>query len=281
MKKKFVIMTACNARYGEFLINHWLKSLIENVNLEFIEVVILDYGLTEKQRKILKSKKVKLVKCKHDGHVVNIRFRDMLNFLNKHRYQQIISCDGGDIIFQKNIAHLFEEDKDKFRAVCEDISQIEMYSVFLKHFSPKMRKEISTKLKGKKIINAGFIVAPVGKFKALCRKMDLKIKNKNSFGPDQILLNYEFYKSGFKKLDSEFNFIPTTAKERVKIRKGVFYKGDETLISVVHNAGRKSIFRVIKRFGYGPTHNRFNVLTYHLMRFTLRMALFFNSFKRS
>src|SRR3989338_6029941 len=104
-KKKFVIIGSSDSKYGDFLINHWLKSLKDNLNTKIIEIVILDYGLTEKQKKELILQNVKVIACKRDGHILNIRYSDMLSFLNKNKYEQVMACDSGDIIFNKEIIY--------------------------------------------------------------------------------------------------------------------------------------------------------------------------------
>ena len=131
--------------------------------------------------------------------------------------------------------------------------------------------------KNMKMINAGFVIGPTNKFKQLCKKMNSTIKDKNYFGPDQILLNYELYTKGFFRLGNQYNFIPATAKERLRIRKGVIYNKDGTQIPVVHNAGRIFLFRVIKNFGYGPKNNRLNKTTYYTLRTVFKILRIFNS----
>ena len=81
--KRNVIITASDEKYGNFLINHWLKSLKENTDLENIDVFVIDYGLSNAQKDSLKSQDVKLYKGIRDGHIVVIRFRDIKNILLK------------------------------------------------------------------------------------------------------------------------------------------------------------------------------------------------------
>jgi hypothetical protein len=40
--KPFAVVTASDLKYGDFLIEHWLRSLRENVRLDAIEIVVLD-----------------------------------------------------------------------------------------------------------------------------------------------------------------------------------------------------------------------------------------------
>lgn len=50
MNKSYLIATACNQKCEEFLLDHWLKSLKENVNLSNIDILVIDFGLSEKLR---------------------------------------------------------------------------------------------------------------------------------------------------------------------------------------------------------------------------------------
>ena len=278
MRKKSIIISSCDYKYGDFLINHWLKSLIENVKLDNIDIAILDYGLSKNQKDILKSKKIKVVECVKDGHIVNIRYMDMLKFLNKNNYGQVLSCDSGDIIFQEDISQLFHENKRSYRGVYEDIARIEMFSIFMGSFPEDLRKSILKRLKGKKIINAGFILAPSDKFKGLCKEIDNLIINKDYYGLDQIILNYVLYNKKFIPLDKKFNFIPTTMNDSFKIKKGIFYDSNGTIIPVVHNAGRGVFSRVIKKFGYGKGYNHFDIVVYYFLRIIYKIIMKVNSF---
>ncbi len=272
--KKFAIITSTNSRCGDFLIKHWLKSIIENIDIKKIDIIILDYGLNEEQKKNIIDKDVKIINCKKEGHIVNVRYKNMLDYLKNHPYDQILSCDGGDIIFQKDIEDIFLNNKDEFRAVCEDFKPFTLeYNILMRTFSEDFTKELISFLKNKKMINGGFVVAPYKKFMNLCMEMDNRIINKNAFGPDQIVLNYFLYKEGFIELDRTYNFIPNTADEEFNIVEGIFYRKNNDKIAVVHNAGGKAIFRPIKNFGYGKEYNNLSYITYHFLRTLFRMNL--------
>ena len=258
--KKFVIITACNYKYGDFLIEHWLKSLLDNIDTRLVDIIVLDYGLTEVQRKELKLKKVKVVLCKLDGHIVNIRFSDMRKFLEKNKYEQIISCDGGDIIFQKDITHLFSENKNEFRIVAEELRDPFMKQMLKrKPFNYELRKEILYILNNKKSLNAGFIIAPRKKSIDLCKFLEENTVKKEIFGSDQFLVNIYLYRNGFVDLGCDYNFIPTIFKNKFKIKEGVFLSNGEP-ISIIHNAG--NWFRSLENFGYGKCHNHLKPFHY-------------------
>ncbi len=272
---KNVIITSCNAKYGDFLIHHWLKSLKENVDLKNIDLVILDYGLTPEQvHTLTKTKQVRVVKCREDGKIVVIRFRDMLNFLKKKSYNQVMCCDGGDIIFQKDINHLFEKDKKKFRAVCEDeslpLSQI--YMNLQNSIDNRIKPQIRKYIKNQKMINAGVIFAPRNKFMKLCSACNMYVQDKNKFGPDQIIVNYLLYKEGFVKLNKEYNFVVYASGNSFKIKKGIFYNENNEKISIVHNTGGSPYMRAIKNFGYGERFNKIRFIRFYFFRGIIKVG---------
>jgi hypothetical protein len=122
--KGFAIVTASDREHGDFLIEHWLRSLQENVRLDGTEIVVLDYGLSLAQRFYLEHHGVLLRPGRRDGHVTVLRYRETRDLLIDRPYEQICLCDSGDIIFQDDIASLFERSPDTYRAVCEDYKPI-------------------------------------------------------------------------------------------------------------------------------------------------------------
>ncbi len=255
-EKKNLIVTCSDKKYGDFLIEHWLTSLKENVRLDNIDILVLDYGLSKAQRFYLKQEGVILKECVKDNHVANIRFRDLLSFLKDNsQYEQILSCDGGDIIFQDDISFLFEENKDSYRAVCEKITSPFEYFITTEYFVKDDIKKLKEILILNKTINAGFFLAPYSKMIYLCENVVEMVKNKSKFGPDQVVVNYIMYKEGFVELDTKYNFIPATNNEEFYIKDGFFYDSNGNKITVVHNAGNISFFRAIENFGYGKEYN--------------------------
>lgn len=276
-KKENLIITACDAKYGDFLIQDWLKSLQDNVKLEQVDIVVLDYGLTELQRKELLKKKVGLIPCKKDGNIVNIRFRDTASFLEKTNYIQVLMCDSGDIIFQTDINKIFNQNKEHFKAVCEELMPPMLeYTLSKNIFSKTIKLDIIKTLAGKRMINAGFLLGPPDLFKDVYLKFKKFTKNNQHFGTDQIIINYIFYKLGFEELDNTYNFIPVTAKDSILIKNGVFYdKKKHKKIKVLHNAGNTKYFRVIRNFGYKKHHNVLNKITYRGIRIFYKTAKIF------
>lgn len=82
------------------------------------------------------------------------------------------------------------------------------------------------------------------------------IKSKAKFGPDQFIVNYVLYGDGFKELDNRYNFVIPTADDKITIKDGIFYTKNGEKISVVHNAGNLSFWRLVHNFGYGAQFNK-------------------------
>ncbi|ABS61299.1 MAG: hypothetical protein WHS64_07210 [Fervidobacterium sp.] len=258
MNKKYLLATACNEKYEEFLINHWLRSLKSNCTLESIDIVVIDYGLSENARKILKSEAV-LIKIagKFKGHINNTRFLELNDFLlENENYEQVVLCDSGDIIFQSDISHLFQLEPEKIKAVCEEISP--NMEIVANDKNVKNADEIKKFLSDKKLINAGFVIYPRKQFVELVWSMNEIIRDLDAWGTDMVVLNYYAYKKDFYQLHPKYNFIPTTTQKKYKVKNGKFYlveNGKVELIPVVHNAGRHKLFRPILNFGYGESYN--------------------------
>lgn len=258
MAKKHMICSCSDERFADFLINHWLKSLKDNVKLKDIDIVIFDYGLNEEQKEILKNQGVILYSSKKDGKVVNIRFRDLAKFLSETKYDQVLSTDGGDIIFQDDISHLFEENKTMFRAVHEEVDSIPFITELMgwDAINKNVQKEVYDVLKSKPVINAGVILGPKHKFIEAWDLFKRMASNMDSFGTDQVIFNYIFYKDGFVSLDSKYNFVLGRTGSSFNIKQGKFYDINNNIIPIVHNVGSVKFFRLIKNFGYGKDHNQ-------------------------
>lgn len=282
INKPYAVITCSDSNYGDFLINHWLRSLMDNIDLRLVDIVILDYGLSPIQKEELLTNGVKVVDCIRDGHVVIIRFRDLSNFLKDNYYDQILFCDSGDIIFQNNITDYFIQEPDKFRACVEMLPNpfMKLFSMYKNSFSLEFNSELTSLLKDKKIINAGVIFGPRSRFLQMCNIIEKEIKNKNTFGPDQLVVNYFLHKYGFYELDNKLNFIPTVARERFKMINGKLYDQNNVIIPIVHNAGAKSITRPIKNFGYGPQYNKMNYISYIPLKSLFSIILFLTFSKR-
>jgi hypothetical protein len=271
---KNIIITATDSKYADFLINHWLKSLQDNVNTQNIDILVLDYGMTDIQVQSLKCKGVLIKKCVRDGYVVTIRYRDIANFLSSNSYDQVLLIDSGDLIFQSDIAELFSEHKDSYRAFCERMTLVDMNKVYLEgFFDDKDIKPMREILSNKEPINGGVIIGPADKILSLAKEVWSMVKKKDAYGPDQTAVNYIFYRDGFKSLHDTYNMIITTGGTDFFIKNNTFYFLDGKKISIVHNAGMNNFLRPIKNFGYGPNNNRSKKVAYYVIKHLAKIKM--------
>lgn len=277
----YLIATACNQKYENFLLNDWLKSLKENVDLEGIDILVMDYGLSADVCNVLRKEGAIVRKTIYtDGHINNMRFMELSEFLKStNQYEQVILCDSGDVIFQSDISVLFKIESDKVRGVCEDISP--NMDVLINDKIIDNAEEIKDFLRDKKLINAGFVVYPSKVFIEICSNMFKIIKDRNAWGVDMLLLNYFAYKSGFYELGQEYNFIPTTSTLKYVIKDGKFYLSNGDIIPVVHNAGGKKMWRPIDDFGYGHGHNKSRPIIILFLRAFYKGLSWFRKFLRA
>lgn len=253
---RYAIYTASDRKYGDFLIEHWYRSLRENTDLTDTEVRILDYGLSTAQRYYLSHEGAVLVPCVRDGHPAVIRFRDMADDLAARPADQVLACDGGDIIFQGDVSPLFHKDTGRFRAVGEDLKSGSDAFLTEEFFSRADIKAIQDALAGRPQINAGFLVGPGDRFAGLCRRVHATIRRHDKFGPDQLVVNLVLHTEGYADLDPGYNYVVATAVRDFALVNGVFvYADNGRPIPVVHNAGNWSVLRPIRNFGYGPGFN--------------------------
>lgn len=252
-----LIITCADARYGEFLIKHWLKSLKGNVRLDGIDVAVIDYGLSDAQRALLHDADVQTMRATADGNITNIRYRDIAEFLKERTYDQVMAVDGGDLIFQSDVSPLFEEHKDSFRGVCEQ-RDVPFHDLLLPttDMSREDYRKIFDFLHGKQTVNGGVILGPADRFGSLWESFDSLCNSLDVFGTDQLVINYLFYQDGFVELAKKYNFVIMTTTTPFTIQNGQFYNEADELIPIVHNAGMSSATRCVANFGYGPEYNR-------------------------
>jgi hypothetical protein len=247
--KPHALITASDARCGDFLMTHWLGSLRENVVLERVDVVVLDFGLTAEQRAALDGFRV--VPVRSAGSVNVSRRVETARFLEKHDYDQVLAVDCGDLIFQRDVSHLFETHKDRLRGVPERYPI--PLPILLRGTRGGLRRSIRERLGGRSMVNGGFLLGPSEKMRelghAIRRHMaDLKY--------DQPLVSCLLHEAGFEALDETYNFVLWTARRSFYVEDGIFHTDDGGRTAVVHNTGLRGPSRIVGDFGYGPGHNR-------------------------
>lgn len=264
IKMRNVIITAANEKVENFVFNHWFRSLQQNVDLKNVDVVIFDYGISNKMKLSFEKNGIKVITGMKKYHIVNKRFIDAGKYLQKNKYDQVLFVDSSDVIFQTDLTKMFNTYKKYFRAVKLGSNVLFVKALVYDQFGTEDKNKIWDVIKNKPIINAGVIFAPANKFVKLCISVDKMIRNKDDFGPDQIIVNYFLFKNGVKFIDSKYNFTMNTAYAGFKIINGIFYKSGGEKIAIVHNCGQSDIFRPITNFGYGKNCNQKKPVIYFL-----------------
>jgi len=267
-KHKNLIITCADENIADFLQNQWYKSLVANVDLSNIDVVVIDYGLPQNTCANLKSQGVILYKCKKTGFPGSIRFRDSLKFLKDKKYDQILCCDGGDIIFQSNITPLFEENTKFVRAV------VEVQAIRLDHFVSKtnFKEELYEKIikvtRSNPNVNVGVFLAPQNLFIKICtRYLSMLVKFK-VFGLETVIFNYLVWTElPFKTIDRIYNYIPSNYGKICSVKNGIIYTAEKEKIAIVHNAGRWDSNRTLQDFGFGTDKNKISKFVFYRLRF--------------
>ena len=258
------IITSSDQNCEQFVLNDWMNSLVDNVDLHNIDVIILDYGLSPDVREALKRLGAIIYPFPKNGSIPTVRFMAAASIIRNSDYDQVMTCDGGDLIFQQDISPLFEQDKDAIRAACEGLSQ--PFGIYLKRsVSKEAASRIKKATRGKKMINSGFIIAPREKFNRFLDETQSLVL-RSTWGVEQPIFNYIFYRDGFVELPCGYNFAIGSSVVPYKIKGGQFYFADGELIPVVHNIGRMNWFRPINDFGYGPGKNHKHFLKYFAVR---------------
>lgn len=251
------VYAASDRKYGDFLIEHWLRSLRASSSGTPLEVRILDYGLSTAQRYYLDHEGVRRIPCVRDGHPAVVRFRDMAADLERCPADQVLACDGGDILFQADLGPLFESQSGAIRAVAESIPS--GFDAFLTDtfFTKADQRRLRSLLPGKPQINAGLLVGPGAAMARLGREVHRMVLRHDRFGPDQVAVNALLHSQGWTELDMGWNYVVATAGRPFVVEDGRFLFADTRQpIPVVHNAGNWSILRPIRNFGWGPGCNQ-------------------------
>lgn len=270
---KHALFTNSDTKCEDFLVEHWLRSLKDNVDLSNIDVICLDYGISDHRRRQLEEEGVIVRPCVRDAWIGNLYLRDMAATLEENEYDQAVIIDGGDVIFQADISHLFEQDKDTFRGVQEDNdSGTHRFFVTGKDFTPEKWQMLMDYLTGKPMINGSSVMAPSAKYRELWYAFLDFSESREEHASNQVFLNYYLYEHGFVKLPRKYNFICQTAAEKFTIKNGVFYNSTGEIIPVVHNAGAIERYRVVGNFGYGEGHNKKKPFTYRMRQLQCNFA---------
>ena len=131
------------------MIEHWLFSVKQHVTLESIDLMVVDFGLSDDQRAQLRANGVIIWPAKLDGRWSNIQYRELAAFLDQSPvdYDQVVYSDCGDIVFQADIRPILDTYKDQIRAVIEPEFGLVLHGLTLGcsriWFSRSFREKIS------------------------------------------------------------------------------------------------------------------------------------------
>jgi hypothetical protein len=249
---RHLITTYCNQYKGSFLIDHWLKSLKSNIDLTNIDIMVIDFGLTDEQVSILKKQGVIVNPQIPEGRMSNLHYKYLTEFLNTHEYDQVLYSDCGDLIFQQDISGLFEIAKEKYKAVLEPEFNFKLHRITLgfndvkKDRLPLIQKELGNR----PTLNGGFVLGPAKKMAEIWPIYSSMCNDIQVHGTDQLIINYIFYKNDFEILPRKYNYVTFLNAEKISKDKNDFFVNDEGIIPIVHNAGRYNFARAIADFGY-------------------------------
>jgi len=276
--RKHAIISMSDANCGDFAAQHWCRSLVENVNLQDVDVIFLDYGLTSSQRKQLEDQGVECRTCVKEGWIGTMLWRDMAAFLSERSYDQVLTTDAGDLIFQSDVRHLFDQDKDAFRGVCEDFDTC-IHDVVMSRadFDPDNWNKLHAYLKDKPVINTAVVLAPAEKFIQLWETFQKWCHRYEVYASDQFLANYIIYQDRFVPLDPKYNFVFISTNRPYRIRDGIFVDQNDVVIPIVHNAGGNEYYRFVKNFGYGKGYNQRKFFTPLVIRSFCKVAQWYKS----
>lgn len=264
---KNLIITSSNSNTEYFLVNHWLKSLKTTTPLNNIDIVVLDSGISNKTKNDLLEQGVLIYEIKETGHIVNLRMKYTVEFLNKHRdkYNYVLYIDGGDIIFQDDINKLFElkelENNPKLLIANQNMLINKSYIKSHSSFNEGTMEDVIKATLGKPVLNAGVILGEINEIKTILEKSYEIIKDTSRFLIDQMAINYILHKHGYQTLDKKYNFMKLFYNTKVINKNGKLYFNNNQLIPIVHNLGGKDFIRPYKNFGYGKSCNQVNVIS--------------------
>jgi hypothetical protein len=251
---KHLLYTHCNRAKGRVLIEHWLFSVKQHVTLESIDLMVVDFGLSDDQRAQLRANGVIIWPAKLDGRWSNIQYRELAAFLDQSPvdYDQVVYSDCGDIVFQADIRPILDTYKDQIRAVIEPEFGLVLHGLTLGFgdVRPDKMAMIHKLVGSQNTVNGGFVVGPAARMRAIWNTYTEMCSGTALHGTDQLILNYILRRDGFVALARQWNYVTFLNSERFYYDADRFLCDGTGRIPVVHNAGRYDCARAIADFGY-------------------------------
>lgn len=219
------------------------------------KICVLNYGISDSVKKrIVRDYQVEIYDFEKTMAVFSLRYQHLPEVIDHlgEDITNVMIIDGGDIWFQKPIAQIFEETKDKIGCVEElpVFGQDDWTNKCLFNLGQASIDQILEVANGRHVKNSGMVCGPKQEVKNLLKKIYIDIMDSGIeyFGIDQIYFNYEWCQLEKDKaiiLNPDYNFVLVTHKEDFYIKDMVAYYNNHQLITVVHNAGGN--WRLIKK----------------------------------
>jgi hypothetical protein len=251
---KNLITTYCNAFKGDFMINHWLRSIREQVDLSNTDIMVIDFGLSGQQVQALHAKGVIVNKQQRPpGRMSNVQYQCLSEYLDHNPvYDQVLYSDCGDLIFQADVSHLFSLAPDRMRLVLEPDFNFNLHKVTLglKDIRPEKIPLIRQVIGDRPTANCGFVLGPARKMASIWNEYAEICHSAEVHGTDQLVINYICYRDGFEVLDEKYNYVAFLKRGKLHQDKDGFFLNARGRIPVVHNAGKYDFARTISGFGY-------------------------------
>ncbi len=251
---KHLITTYCDRNKGDFLVHHWLRSLKAHTNLDQIDIMVIDFGLTEEQVQLLEQEQVIVNRQEQmNGRMSNFQYKYLGDYLRYHdHYDQVLYCDCGDLIFQSDISHLFRIRPNSMKLVLEQDFNVHLHRMTLGFDDVRKEKlpELKRMIGNKPTANCGFVLGPAHKVRTIWQEYISHCHAAELHGTDQLIINYMIYRDGFEILDEQYNYVTFLKKDRLAVDEQGFYTRRGKVIPIVHNAGRYDFARTITNFGY-------------------------------
>jgi hypothetical protein len=248
-----ILYTHCNAGAGDILIHHWLRSAKLHIDLTHIDIVVIDFGLTEHQREQLSEEGVQLWPARADGRTPNIQYREIASYLaTRPDVDQVVYSDCGDLIFQADITPILQHHTTMMKAVLEPEFNVALHGMTLGFgdVRPERLAEIRATIGEQPTANCGIVIGPRDRMMAIWDTYQLFCHGTELHGTDQLIINYILRRDGFIELDRTWNYVTFINGRRFYYDADGFLCDQAERISVVHNAGRYNSVRTITDFGY-------------------------------
>lgn len=253
-----LIVAAADRKVESFVVDQWLASLLATTDLSNTDVLVIDYGFSPLVRARLDAAGVRRVERELTAQIGNQRFVDFADIVKDLDYDTALFCDCGDLVFQKDVAPLLREKRDRLAVYREPVVMRITQTFVNEDLLPEKRSELKKRFVREPTFNVGVVLGPIGEFRAFARYLQDNTVSLDRWGTEQVLMSAYCLEHGCDLLPYECNTIAFWARyhgHRIGVRRGTVLIDGEP-VTIVHNVGRWDSARAFAKFGYGPGRNR-------------------------